>query len=467
MTTITVETLDKLPDRTDPDGRSAYLACTKLGGLAPWMLHPDVLRSAYHDRSGVSCEPLTGRVQEVATGVWVAVPPHLPRTPGTCGALVVFQDEFPRSLHRGFVLPLQWRLEEDCGRLPRDLRVLAQRIKTDTLRVSDRRWNLHLHPDVDVSTDGPLDLSGLGIDPASAGVSLAAALHLADQNLQADPTVFASAKWDDTSGAGEVDYLEHKFAAAKRHHATTVFVCDTQANGGRELLLARQHGLELRGISERDWKYETALANYIRMLEDQPDPARPGVTLEACSNYFLRQDPRSRRGIEYYRTKLLPKLTGKLGQLFTDPTFRLTHLVTFVSNSPELILLMARAIPRLERVTALVGASRVRADDDTIRALREQLQAGDERPPIAFDTATFPDQTDTIQALRGVVGNLTASAAPEGLVLDITPGTARMKWLADRGMPKRSWRVFLDTKYDDEKNRTIPGTEQPVVWRVD
>jgi hypothetical protein len=476
--TIRSDTFTALPDmRAAVNGEKAHRACESFGGLARWLLVEE-LRAKSRKEKGAY--PLND-----------PDPPVLPKDVGACSPLGVW-DELPDrsaglAYHRGYALPLQWVPVGPSGResgLPQSFLAEANRVKAllvthkEMLGARPGEWQLRLHPEAHTGGRGPVDLSEMGLEPASAWAALAGGLYLAVRNATPEPTVTATGIWDPDRGVRSVAGLEHKLPAARRHGAKKVFVPEEQAPAARAI--AGPLGLDVGELRQDTLDPLEVLREYLRELAAPPpgpdltaDPEFQQRAFEQCRNYFLDQERGSERATRYYWEAVRPYITARVkDQLSRSPSrhkCRPTHLVTFLSRSPELILLMAEALRGWGVRNVLVLCSEDVADRaGGIRP--DQIEAWTEPGDgMKYRTGWFdsgeprvgPAIRDRIETFLGPIKD-----DPSRAILDITPGTGRMRWLADRAMPQKSWRVFLRAEYDDQ-NRPIPGTEQPVVWPAD
>lgn len=287
-----------------------------LGGAARWLL----------------CEEALARLAEEDPHYDGLPHPRLPETAGSC--LIVYEvDPGYPLLRPAFVLPLQWR--EGSGHdpgLPAKLRGLADRV-LQHLRFEGTTWSLHR---LDPFRSLDLNLFDSVLHHESGWAPLAGGLLIATRGGKPRPDVWATGRWDGDGGVAEVEGLPAKLDLARRWGAKEVFVPEGQACGGGEGLAIGKLYTGLRAP-------EDALRDYLAALDAPPALDAPR---EQRSSYYLRQPTRHPVALAYYESHLLPQIIKILRQQSAKDWrgWAPTHLVTVVSESPELIPLAARSL---------------------------------------------------------------------------------------------------------------------------
>lgn len=407
-----------------------------MGRLADWWLRPEVL-----ERAG----------QEL--GQREVRRPSLPTAAGSCW--IVFAQHQPPAwpaLRDAFLLPLQWRRgTPDSPHLPFRLRQMARQV-ADAVRHSD--WGLY--PSAEAGLDA-IDLSQIDelLEVASGWASLAAGLLVAAENGTPDPAVWATGAWSDHGGIRPVGHLEAKIRLAVEYQVRQLFVPASQVEDARRLAGQHPGSLSVDPLLEGEAQPATALGPYRNALDlpplrqDPPDRRR---------NYYLRQRDEA-RARQFYRDNLLPDIAHNLReQWLRHNGSPATHLVTFASDNPELVYLAVQVVrPR----TCLILYTRDKSD-----RLQEACQLLEQNPT---DCEMIPREYESLEhLLQGIspaVRQFVAHLAPEGVVLDLTPGNKEMSLILALEVAQPGNRLYY-VRHERRGPRVVPFSERLLVRRV-
>ncbi len=423
------------PGRMKP-GQAAELV-RRLGELASWWLHPDVLALA-------------------ARALRIAWPRRsLPTSAGSCWIVFAQHSSMPwPALREAFLLPLQWRENTaDSQQLPDKLRRLA---RLAAQCVHHPNWGLHLSQDAGLAQHNLSQLDD-HLDVDSGWAALACGLLLAAEGGTPDPDVWASGCWDPDGGVTRVGDLPAKLRLAAEWGASTFFLPAFQLEEAKAWLLGPST-LQLCPLRAGTCDPMQALADYLYRLDAPPPPPtsvddEPGFT--RCATYYLRQPLHAASTQEYYRTALLPCIVHRqsrhVGAAY--PGWRPTHLVTIVSGSDVLVELMARAL-RVSHVLLLHTPDQRQLErTETVRSRLEQagiscVTRRIHQEGMLVDVRRSLEQFDGVDASQ--------------IVFDLTPGTKLMTYALARAAPEGSWLVYLEHAF--REGRPQPGTERLIRW---
>ncbi len=425
-----------------------------LDRLARWCLNPNVLMRAAENDS----------IPEEYRAEWRQTP-QLPATHGACWVIFATDFRAPLPLLRpAFVLPLQWvQGRKHSPRLPAALEQLATEVAASfpaNNRIAGQDWGLQLAEDL-----GDLDLSDMPLECQSGWAALAAGLLVAAEGGTPDPQVWATGSWDDRRGILPVEGLKPKLDLAAEFGARAFFVPSVQAEEAAQLA----HGLEIGRLQMSEREPGRALSEFTLRLETPPPPpCNPddSPAFERCVDYYSKR-PRGRSGTtQFYWSHLLPAIIQRCrGQVRCEyGACRPTHMVTIVSGSPELVLLAARALDVRHCLLLYTPDTASRRDQTAAMQMVKELLEADDRHCLPW---AFRDDETLEREIPNAVRQFAEGRAPESLVLDLTPGTKWMTWVADRAMPHGSWRLYVrNDTLSAPDHRVRPGSEQLVCWRA-
>jgi hypothetical protein len=430
------------------DAGLALDAAQRLGGLARWWLHPEVLAAARE-------------LAPVYAGWW-DIPP-LPRGCGSCCVICVNEQSATLPLLRpAMLLPLEWVPDtRHDGRLPPSLRNLAEgilRALTNVPNVATTQWGLHLSAEAGL---GDCDLSGFGdgLDLPSGWVPLAAGLWLRAHGISPQHSTWATGTWTDGAGIGPVDghTLEHKLALALREPRwapQAFFVPWRHAADVQTLARKSAASLEIGALSEIEPDPSRALQPYLAKLGAPPTLADPFETRVAY--WKLLSGPAEK---DYYLDCLLPHILQQQRALMEQlwPGWRPTHFVTIVSLSPELAILgpyAARAGKCLLLHTPELATQAARA-----RVALEKRHICCEVKPFSDREALAPQFERYLRAF------LADARSPDNVAFDMTPGKRLMSRTLGDLAPAGSWQILLEHNFRPDR-RADPGTEKPIRRRT-
>lgn len=407
----------------------------KMGALADWWLAPELVR----------------RLQEE---LQVPINPHpsLPGAAGTCYVLFA-QNSPPRwpALRPAFVLPLQWRRDEPHSpHLPHKLRDLAERVAN---AISKSNWGLHLSSEAGL--DG-INLSDFDehFQVGSGWAALAGGLMVAAEGGQPDPLVWATGAWGQMGGLQPVCYLEAKIQSAAEYGARQLFVPKSQEQDAQEIISRLSTGLEIGTLQEGTPDPKLALSAYRDAL-DLP-PLRED-TREKRKAWYLRQQ-NTARATEYYRMHLLPDIIEDLQRQWDrESDGSATHLVTIISDNPELACL-AVAVVRPQQALMLYSKDKHSAFEQA----KQLLDSAPLLPHVAQCRRQFQQccsLEDLVQKLPGLVRDFTVQADPNKVLLDVTPGTKEMSLILALEIASRGNRLYY-VRHERQGSRVVPFSER-------
>lgn len=457
----------------------AFQLAFKLGPLARWWLHPEVLRAANIRKRELFQDdsdgwPLTSTV---------------PSQLGACWILSVRQGvaKSYRCLRPCLVWPLRWRTAPAHNRrLPMGLQRLADEVRQ---AVSAKFRVPQASPKI--STNAPLasnETTAWALDfldtdwqdvikwndfPSewnSAWIPLASGLVAAMHGILPDARVWASAAWDE--GVRSVDHLKEKLLCALDFGATAFFVPFSQKEEANKI--AQQFSnLSVHPLNNSTNLWE-AMAPLLERLYVPPDRfASP----QARAHYFLSIRDKG-RAAEYYRTHIVDDIVAEhknLAQLGA------THLTIIVSESFDLPYLLARVF-RPNHILLLFDKTMTKqamAARETLTALefeptvhiREfhldaQLASISEAPPCNSEPTQKTVRDQLVEQFQTFLTDFLGDTASSRLVVDVTAGQTLMKLALYDAIPRNSLAVCCQSKLDPATRRPIPFTEEFHVWRV-
>jgi hypothetical protein len=147
------------------------------------------------------------------------------------------------------------------------------------------------------------------------------------------------------------------------------------------------------------------------------------------------------------------------------PRAKPTHLVTFVSGSPELTVLLAQAL-KVEHCLLLYHPFKPTPDREWDEEIEEcadwcAKQLSDLGKPEPIRVGADGRITGDI---AGEIARFTEKVPPKCVALDIKPGTKQMTYTLGRIAREGNWVFNFDTSFSD--NQPVPGTERPEVVEV-
>ncbi|GBD35461.1 hypothetical protein HRbin36_00573 [bacterium HR36] len=383
-----------------------------LAKLGYWWLHPQALERLS------SCFPRQNR--------------HWRCKWGSCAILFAQNDSqsFP-ALRPAFLLPLQWRpSDKHDPRLSKAVIELAEQVKNTLLcsensRNSGQDWRLYL--DCEAPPELPLEELAyeLHLSADSGWTWLAAGLLLAKSGISSDlgskplpdPRIWITGEWNEASGIRPVSLLQAKVTFAAQSGARILFVPESQVGEASGYI---PHGCELKicGLLENQTQPRRALAPCLEQLEEAP---RDGDPEQRFKDYYFRLAQWSReRAAAYYRNTLVPKILSRLRESWSQQRLQLTHLITILSDNPDLIHLAIESIKPKECLI-LATADRAQVHREGLEKLRK---SSDHSCRLRWQCYNSSDEL--LREIRFQVREFQRGVNPESVGLDLTPGTEEM-----------------------------------------
>ncbi len=405
----------------------------RMGNLARWWLRPEVLE----------------RVAQELNGCWDT--PRLPTAAGTCW--IIFAQEPPRwpALRDAFLLPLQWQSNTlDSLYLPAKLRGLARAV-AQTVHHPD--WGLHLSRDAGLEGMDLRELDDV-LEVASGWASLAGGLLLAAEGGRPDPAVWATGAWNE-DGIRRVSHLKAKVQLAVEYGVRQLFVPESQVSEAERLARQQPHSLSIGALAEGKSDPQEALRNYRDALDLPPLPTDPQESRRA---YYLRQEDEE-RARQYYRDNLLPDIVQNLrAQWLEQNGGTATHLVTIASDNPELVSMAVGVVrPR----TCLVLYT---TDKAAKLAEVRQLLVGN-KTECELIPKKYASPEELLEKMSGAIQEVVAGADPEGVLLDLTPGTKEMSLTLALEVAQAGNRLYY-VRHQRKGSRVVPFSERLLVRRA-
>ena len=185
---------------------------------------------------------------------------------------------------------------------------------------------------------------------------------------------------------------------------------------------------------------------------------RPGAGehFEVRVRYYLRQtDLELRR--RYYIEALLPELAEYYRSLLPQDCHP-THLVTIASDSPELVVLLAKAL-QAERCLILFTDDRRKLLNEAAEGVRSRVPRCDVLTGVITRDDRMPEE------MRRWVDRFIESVAPSQVLFDLTPGAKDMSLeLAMSIAPTGSYLFYL--RHEVTERKAVPAKREPLVQRV-
>ena len=363
----------------------------KLGRLATWWLNDQSIK----------------KIRETPTSVSV-----LQEFPVQVGeVLLLFERKgSSRILRNAFALPVCWkRAEQHDERLPPDLARIAKEL-TDADPGSP--FALHLG-------DGCPSLAEFDetiLPCMSAAAILAATLRAVREGGTLDPTVSATATWDNNLGAGSVDATDAKVVAAWERGVKILFMAQADV----EKLKPTSHlhpPIEIKGLESG----KAALAPLIAALDLPPENGSFDLRCRWQERAVLRKD---KRAPDFYQSQLANDVaTNTIARFYAEhrglPIVNGGTLV--IAHSPAMDpALLSVAIHKPEHVILLTLPT-TRGTRDT--QAMEQIQKLLEESAVSFKsielTCHVVDEHAIATALKIDNGRLTLQTPVR---VDVTGG---------------------------------------------
>lgn len=415
----------------------------QLGDLAYWWLRPQIL----------ACLP--AEFQQPSSNLWE---PKL----GSCAILFAQNDPtYYPALQPAFLLPLRWCCDTRTdGLIPQSIVQLAKRVCT-TLSKSLESWQVRL----DVNNEPKISLAELAeelkLEAESGWGWLAAGLILASSSSDSweqmpprpSSRVWISACWDDDKGGiGRVALLEPKVRCALQWGADMLFVPESQVEEAKSFV---KPGAQLKvvGLPENTNQPHEALRPCLVELEVPPPEDADDSAHQAYHERLARWSPERARA--YYRQKLLDRIIDRLRKSSQGQFALLTHLVTILSDNPELIHI-AIECTQVRSCLILATSDKRQRHEATLAALRPS------QDPCRLLYKEYPSPDDLLRNLAGDVNEFVAKVQPECVALDLTPGTKEMTLtLALEGARPGYSLIYL--RHRIQNQMVVPFSEE---WRV-
>lgn len=410
----------------------------QMGSLADWWLG-SAARQRLRDECGLCL-----------------VEPSLPTAAGS--GVILFAQETPPPwplLPRAFLLPLVWREDTpNSPQLPSCLQHLAREV-AEALQLPS--WGLHLSADAGlVGVD--LSLFDDVLSVASGWAALAGSLLVAAEGGRPSPAVWATGAWNPHSGIRPIGHLELKVDLACQWRVRQLFVPESQVDLARQLARARNADLQIGRLYEGQSDPREALRDYRWALDLPPLPTAPR---DQRRDYFLRQQP-EQRARDYYRTHLLPDIVRDLAQQWDEQGGTpASHLVTIVSDNPELAFLTL-AMVRPQKAL-LLATSDKQAGCAEVRQLLSDGHLGKHVAGVQCEFAEFQNQEELLIQLAERVCRFVATASPEGVVLDLTPGTKEMSLRLALEVARPGNRKCY-VRHRRQGSRVVPLSEKAIIF---
>ena len=420
--------------------------------LGDFWLRPDVLAAAadhsqalYPDSAPSQAVPEQRRPRKSSGGCWV---------------LLASSDPGHPLLRDAFVLPLEWRREEQHSlRLPRGLAEEAERILA---AVGIEGLSLHLQAELK-ETGGSLEEIAFRYE--SAWAALAAGAIILDQGGENFGDLLVSAAWQPEPGAGAAGHLSHvngiaaKVEAAAAHCARLLFLPranEEEARAAAAALGAAASGIELRFIASTTAKPRDALQAILLELESPPT-RRDGWGFDHRVRYHRRLS--ADRGERYYVDELLDDVVDRL-MLRVRADHRLqgiNRLVLVASTSPGGAFLLTQLFDPGE--VLLVHDDNLPGGQPVVAELAGRLHslpraAGGSRQVQSHEIATGDDfQTQVQHIIREWIGSEDAKQ----IFIDVTLGHRDFLFALLAAAPPGAVIGYLTS--EKEGSRAIAGTE--------
>lgn len=441
------------------DQRHCRDLAADLGGLARWVLKPEVLAQAAMAWTGPPH-------RNFAQAEWLRQRPQLPRATGSCWVVFVADQRQYPLLREAFVVPWRWMKRDSSepneawgddvpspmGRVGRGVLQTMHAFKSTGTRSSPTDWVLRLAVDND---PGRYDLRGLtGLQAESGWVSLAAGWLIATRGGIVDTSVWASAAWGE-DGLKPVEGLAAKLRVAHEWGAGTLAVAATQVDReGAVAEQARALGIYLEPLPAFTPNPLRSLRPLMNLLAVRPTAPEGQLSADERSAFFqdatayaylLRNDlsqPEQSRA--FYREVPLPVIVRECrAQVQRQASELLSSrgiLLTVYSGSPELIELAGHLFRPRECMILYTEQSNVTAEDrDRVESLLDNCKVHWQRINRDLRPGHLPAEVTAFVDSRG----------PLPCVVDLTPGTKLMTLALDRTLPSRErgcWRMYVMTE---------------------
>ena len=377
----------------------------KLGALARWWLHDDVLEAA-----------ASGRDDDQRR--WLLATPSLPTAKGSCWIAIAQRPggAYPYPwLRPAFALPLQWVPGPGGSALPPALRMIVADVLATLGLVGE--WSAHIALN---DSGREYDLSGLieDLDFASGWAPLAGGLMAACAGGLPDTAVWASGVWKNGAGIDGVAELEAKLELAKRHDAQQFFLPESQIREVSDH--ASRLNIELGALTQGERKAHDALREYAKTFRMEPDEGAP---LDDQWAWYDALDEKP--ADEFLRKRLLPSIVKDVRDCYQqEEGAELPVIRRFVTISNNITLgLISVGILKPEQCLLLHSKNDVqkRIADETRREIRKRVPSVE-----VVKTLPFDNDLNLAPEVASAVAEFTRGIPAEQVGFDITPGTKLM-----------------------------------------
>lgn len=393
--------------------RSAGVARSWLGPLAPWLMQPE------HR----------------------LVQPQLLDRVGAVHLLLVARrpDETQAVLAPGFVLPCLWCAGGlEPSRLPQKLVALSRRV-AELAKVPG--FTLQLDPRLE-----PMDLGGLEVEVESCFAPLYAALVLASLGAQPAPGVFATGQELDGSTLGAVQGIEAKLGAvhALRLERAVVFVPAGNLQRAREVVRQLDASIDVRPYPVSEPSLARTMAPHLAQLDVPPQrlPDNLQVRLDwANRDYRLFLPERT----DFYLEHLVHDLAARLAEDPCVARWPVRSLALAVSFNWSLVVLLVHAL-RPQRLLLLHSPETERHQASIERAISGVPSV------LQHVEVVEPGESSALELLEPWLAEQGRSA------VEVTGGTKAMSVLLTVAA-QRSGAELLYLRHEVRNGRFLFGTE--------
>lgn len=442
-------------------------AALALGPLARWWLNPRALAVIGQSAATV------GELPAESGGCWLVLANDDRDTHGG-------SNDAPCGLLRpACLLPCLWRPGGHAENLPSPLRAVADAVVADLndlKEVGGRRFGLWLAGD---PAGDQLDPRSLRLSEAGSGwAALAAGLWTLVNESGSRPEIWATGCWRGRQhkfgpGVERVDKetLSVKLQLAAEWGVARLFLPESQIPDARDQLreLAAPVPAEFLGRLLMDPSQPlAALKHYLAELKAPPDPEGPFD--DQRQHYLQLVKLVGGQGARTFRQERLePLIAARVAADFAARRAQLAvpprHLVTIVSESPELVALTLRAL-RAEACLLLHTPDQLGNRDRALRRVEQLRRDVDLHVPCEVLPYEFRNDRHMDQDLREAVACFRSQCAPAGgLAFDLTPGTKLMSYsFAVSVAEECDWFVNLKHDWLPEFKLQDPGSERLLIW---
>ncbi len=428
--------------------------------ISPENLKPGEVMDLVHGFGRLASWWLNGRVLERAASLCDGhfPRPALPAAKGSCW--VIFAQDSPPlypCLAEAYLLPLEWRPDTSHSeRLPAKLIRLARSVAG---ALGAEGWGLHLSSEAGLA-DVALREADEHLEVESGWAALAGGLVVALDRGKPDPHVWATGRWEgDPPGIRPIGHLEAKVALASAYKAR-LFVPATQVADARRI--AARHGpedVQIGALAEGVADVRAALRAYRQQLRTPPGRSDPRADRR---DYFLDDlDPEQEK--DYYRNNLLPDIIEDVRKKWqeTGGGAPVTHLVTIISDNPELAVMAAGVIRPTCKCVVLYTADK----KEHWEVARKLLETEEVRVSCEVVPTSFESLEKMLEGMKERVRSQLTGAAPAEVVLDLTPGNKEMSIILALEAAGPGNRLYY-LRHDRQGKKAVPFSERPLVRQV-